>query len=158
MQVMAIPAPVESCTSRFGTSPRLFLAVSEEVAACTHREDDQRGYAAPGQASVWVGLPVAREVLLAAWMVQGMGLATTAHLARMAADRVRELALHSLLYAGSATVQRLMGGTDFTSGYRTRGTELADYFTLLSERVDEAFDLGRPDPCKRALRAEPGEP
>jgi hypothetical protein len=149
--VPAVPLPVVAGRSRFGTVPVLFMSVDEDVAACTLPTDDEGStYAVDGAASVWVAVPLARDVLVAAWMLSGPGGVDAAGVEVMSEDEVRAWALEGLAYCGCGPAKAELAGAGFGSSYREHryAAELAPYFDLVSARIDTAFGFagtpGRP--------------
>ena len=142
MQVKAIPVPVEARGSRFGGSTEsLFLAASEDLAALTHRADPYTSWAVPGQLSIWLALPVCKDLLTAALMLEaGAGLAFEC-LAEMDADGVRDWAIYALSTHGAHAAHEEMDTPEFADRYRTLGADLARYFELAESRITAAFGL-----------------
>jgi hypothetical protein len=143
MQVQRIGVPVEARGSVFG-SVGCWLSHSPDVASTTHRPDAYTGFPAAGQKSAWVAIPVTRDVLLAAWMIYGMKHTFTDELVTFSADEVRETALWSLMDEGGKAAQNELDSRNFAPGYRACGPEVAEYFTLLAARLDEAFGFDAP--------------
>ncbi|MGL5824048.1 MAG: hypothetical protein ACRCYU_04310 [Nocardioides sp.] len=117
----------------------LFVAGGPEVAASTLRVDPGTGYAEAGQMVAWVAVPVARDVLLGAWMVRGLAGVGWSELSRMSDDDVREYAIHSLVMEGADAAQVEMGTKRFAAGCRREVVEVAEYATVVAARLDRAL-------------------
>ena len=141
MQVKAISAPVEALVSQF-EAKSFFLADGPSMASATHGRDFVDQPLAGPQASVWAALPLGRDVLLAATMVDRSGM-DQAELARLTDDEVRESVLSNLLGYGRFGINDVLESADFQSGYRT-DTERAEFFGLLASRIDTAFGYDGP--------------
>lgn len=146
MQVKRMPVPfevwAEEQPSQF-TSTGLFVAGSRDVAASTLRYDGVTGWAEPAQVAAWVAVPVALDVLLAAWMLDGAG-SDTGWLADASDDTIREVAIQSLVMVGTFAAQEEIRSARFRSGYRTSEPAAEDegvsaYFEALTARLHGAF-------------------
>ncbi|MGL5826758.1 MAG: hypothetical protein ACRCYU_18400, partial [Nocardioides sp.] len=116
-----------------------FVAGGSEVRASTLRQDPVTGDAEVGQVAVWFAVPVARDVLLAAWMIGGLGGVGRSELDRMSDGGLREYAVHSLLMEGTDAVQVEIGTEAFASGYRGEVVEVAEYAAAVASRLDQAL-------------------
>jgi hypothetical protein len=162
MQVKRIPTPVEAHLSDFG-SCGFWLADSREVACFTHVGDRISGYP-KAQPSAWMGIPVGRDVLLAACMVEGLKDVTLDGLTRMSADEVRQWALWALLYIGTSAAKDELDSAAFAARYTAHtdadpesAAELPAFFRLVAKRLDEAFGFDA-DPAPVAARVPASRP
>lgn len=138
VRTMSVPAAVAALSAEFG-SVAMLAAGGREVAASTLRHDDRTGFAERGQSAVWMAVPVARDVLLAAWMLDGMALGDLDELHAMDDDKVRETAIHALVMAGTSAAQEEIRSAAFVSGYRSLGADVAEYAAALAARLDRVL-------------------
>lgn len=141
MLVQPVAAP--AATRRAGlTSPTdaLFVAVGRELAAFTHRQDDGPGYALPGCTSLWLAVPMDRDLMIAAWMVRPADV-TTEELAEASDDQVREWAICAVLFVGVEDAQEELRSPAFASGYAYAAPGAAAVFRHVSARIDRAFGV-----------------
>ncbi|MGL5809727.1 MAG: hypothetical protein ACRCYQ_07285 [Nocardioides sp.] len=138
MCVEAFSVPSAARSSECGSAV-MFVAGGSEVRASTLRQDPVTGDAEVGQVAVWFAVPVARDVLLAAWMTGGLASVGREGLDEMSDDCVREHAVLSLIMAGTVAAQRVVESEVFASGYRGAGAEIAEYAAAVATRLDNVF-------------------
>jgi hypothetical protein len=138
MQVLTIPATAHGMQF---SATGCFVSLSQELTSLTHAAT---GTDSEGEhLSVWMAMPVGRQILLAAGMI-GDALADC-DLSRLPTERVRDLSLRDLLGVGTVAAQAETRRLRFAQGYLRRPVEAARY-QLLGERLDEAFSFASSSP------------
>ncbi|MGL5824946.1 MAG: hypothetical protein ACRCYU_09035 [Nocardioides sp.] len=115
------------------------MAAGPEVPAITLPNDTDDGFAISGRPHAWLAVPVARDLLVAAWMIEGLAEVDAETLARWSDAEVWERAVQNLLAHGALAVRREVAAQRFSDAYRHARPALASYFALVSLRIDEAF-------------------
>ncbi|MGL5823832.1 MAG: hypothetical protein ACRCYU_03185 [Nocardioides sp.] len=115
------------------------MAAGPEAPATTLPNDTDDGFAVSGQPHFWLAVPAARDLLVAAWMIEGLAEVDAETLARWSDAEVWERAVQNLLAHGALAVRQEFAALRFSDGYRHASPALASYFALVSRRIDEAF-------------------
>jgi hypothetical protein len=137
MPMQLVTLPVGTDRTRL-TATGCFVSMSQDLASLTHasgQPDDAQG------PSVWVALPVGRQMLVAAGLVGDP--VPTPDLPALPAEQVRDRALQDLLRVGTTAALTEIHRAGSTGGWHH--PEQAAYHRLLSHRIDQAFGfVGQP--------------
>jgi hypothetical protein len=112
------------------------------MVAYTHAVNPSTGWAYV-QTSVWVGLPVGREVLIGACMASR---GTSADEVRvMSDDQVRVWVLGEVLYEGVTRAHGELESVAYQDGY-PRSESDREFLALVTDRIDQAFGFAQSEP------------